>query len=155
MISKNHIEIEQFNNPHSRQTARQFGYAWILLAATLALHVTDEAMTDFLSVYNPTVLAIRERIPFLPLPTFTFGVWLTGLCIGILLLFCLSPLVFRGNHALIIIAHPLSILMLTNGLMHIGSSFYLWRLMPSVYSSPFCSVQQHTFLSALATYTGN
>jgi hypothetical protein len=125
--------IEHLN----QQTAKRFGYAWIFLSAALALHVTDEAMTDFLSVYNPAVRAIRERLPFLPLPTFTFGIWLTGLCIGILLLFCLLPLAFKGNRVLTRLAYPLSILMFANGLGHIGGSFYLGRLMPGVYSSPF------------------
>jgi hypothetical protein len=35
-------------------------------------NVLDEALTDFLSVYNLAVQAIRKRFPFLPLPTFTF-----------------------------------------------------------------------------------
>lgn len=61
------------------QRVRRFGLAWLALAAALALHVADEAHADFLSVYNPTVLAIRERIPWIPLPTFTFGAWITGL----------------------------------------------------------------------------
>jgi hypothetical protein len=93
-------------------------------------------MTDFLAVYNPTVQAIRERLPFLPIPTFTFGVWLTGLCIGIALLFCLSPLAFRDNRILIWIAFVLSILMFGNGLLHIGGSFYFGRLMPGLSSAP-------------------
>jgi hypothetical protein len=126
----------QETNQQDKQITRRFGYAWIFLAAALALHVTDEAMTDFLSIYNPTVQAIRERLPFLPLPTFTFGVWLTGLCIGIALLFCLSPLAFRGNRILIWIAFPLSVVMFGNGLLHIGGSFYFGRFMPGVYSSP-------------------
>jgi len=56
-----------------------FGWAWIVLSVSLALHVIDEAMRDFLSLYNPTVLAIRERFPFFPLPVFTFQIWLSGL----------------------------------------------------------------------------
>lgn len=119
-----------------QRIARRFGYAWIFLSAAIALHVTDEAMTDFLSVYNAAIRAIRERLPFLPLPTFSFGVWLMGLCVGIALLFCLSLLAFRGNRVLVWIAFVLSILMFGNGLLHIGGSFYLDRLMPGVYSSP-------------------
>jgi hypothetical protein len=42
--------------------------------------VTDEALTDFLSVYNPAVQAIRKRVPFIPLPIFKFRVWLAGGC---------------------------------------------------------------------------
>jgi len=117
--------------------ARQFGYAWILLCVALALHVLDEALTDFLSVYNPTVKAIRKRFPFLPLPVFTFRVWLAGLCIGILLAFCLSPLAFRGSHFVIGAAYPLAVLMFGNALGHIGASLYRGRMMPGVYSSPF------------------
>jgi hypothetical protein len=134
-LKNEHTENSQVS-VQSQRIARRFGYAWIFLAAALALHVTDEAMTDFLSVYNPTVRAIRERLPLLPMPTFTFGVWLTGLCVGILTLFCLSPLAFRGNRVLIWIAFPLSIIMLGNGLLHISASFDFGRLMPGVYSSP-------------------
>jgi hypothetical protein len=106
------------------------------MAVVIALHVTDEAATDFLSVYNPAVRAIRARLPFLPLPTFTFGVWLTGLVLGILLLLALSPLAFRGKRWVIWASLPLSVLMFGNGLGHIAGSFYLGRLMPGVYSAP-------------------
>jgi hypothetical protein len=114
----------------------QFGRAWIALAAALALHVADEALTDFLSVYNPAVRAIRERVPWLPLPTFSFAVWIAGLAGGVALLFALSPLAFRGARWLAIIALPFSAMMVANGFGHIGSSIYFGRWMPGVYSSP-------------------
>jgi hypothetical protein len=79
------------------EEAHRFGVAWVLLCIALALHVVDEAATDFLSVYNPTVQAIRKRFPFLPLPVFSFRVWLIGLCVAILLAFGLSPLAFGGR----------------------------------------------------------
>ncbi len=135
-MKNEHIENSRETIQQGQQIASRFGYAWIFLSAAIALHVTDEATTDFLSVYNPTVRAIRERLPYLPLPTFSFGVWLTGLCVGIALLFCLSPLAFRGSRTMIWISFPLSILMFGNGLLHIAGSFYLGRLMPGVYSSP-------------------
>jgi hypothetical protein len=106
------------------------------MAVTIALHVTDEAATDFLSVYNPAVRTIRARLPLLPLPTFTFGVWLAGLILGILLLLALSPLAFRGRRWVIWASFPLAVLMFGNGLGHIGGSCYLGRLMPGVYSAP-------------------
>jgi hypothetical protein len=52
----------------------QFGVAWVLLSVALTLQVIDEAVTDFLSVYNPVVQAIRKRVPFIPLPIFTLKV---------------------------------------------------------------------------------
>jgi len=47
----------------------------------------------FLSVYNPTVIALRAKRPWLPFPIFTFGVWLAGLVAAVVLLLCLSVLV--------------------------------------------------------------
>jgi hypothetical protein len=118
------------------EEARRFGIAWVFLCAALALHVADEAATDFLSVYNPTAQAIRKRFPFLPLPVFTFRVWLTGLCLGVLLVLCLSPLAFRGSRFMIWLAYPFAIFIFANRLGHIGGSVYRRRLMPGVYSSP-------------------
>jgi len=123
----------------SSATNRQ-GWAWIFLCLAIATHVTDEALTDFLSVYNPTVLAIRQRLPFLPIPTFTFGVWLTGLILGIILLLLLTPWVFRGAGWITPIAYILGAIMVGNGMLHFAGSIYLGRRMPGVYSSPFLLV---------------
>ena len=117
--------------------AGRFGLAWIFLCLALTAHVADEALTDFLSVYNPAVRAIRRRFPFLPLPVFTFRVWLAGLCGGILLAFGFSPLAFHGRGLAVLLAFPFGAIMLANGLGHIGASLYRRRLMPGVYSSPF------------------
>ena len=113
-----------------------FGVAWIFLSLALTLHVIDEALTDFLSVYNPAVQAIRKRFPFLPLPIFTFRVWLAGLCLGILVAFGLSFLAFRGSRLAIVVAYPVAVLMFANGTGHIVASLYRRRAMPGVYSSP-------------------
>jgi putative copper export protein len=114
----------------------RFGLAWTSLALALALHVTDEARNDFLSVYNPTVLAIRSKLPWLPLPTFTFKTWITGLTLGILLLLALAPFAFRRSRWLIPPAFILGVLMTLNGLGHISGSIYTGSWMPGVYSSP-------------------
>ena len=117
------------------QTNHQ-GWAWLSLSLALALHVTDEALTDFLSVYNPTVRAIRARLPFVPLPTFTFEVWLTGLIVAVVLLLLATPAAFRGACWVRLLSFPFAALMFGNGLLHIIGSFYLGRLMPGVYSAP-------------------
>lgn len=115
----------------------QFGFAWLFLSVVLALHVVDEAVTDFLAVYNPAVVALRKRFPLLPLPTFTFPVWLGGLCLGIAVAFALSYLAFRGSRVAIVVAYPVSFLMFANGVGHLAASLYRRRFMPGVYSSPF------------------
>ena len=66
------------------------------MCVALALHIIDEALTGFLSVYNPTVLALRARLGFWPMPAFTFRGWLSGLMIGVAILFVLSPLAFSN-----------------------------------------------------------
>jgi hypothetical protein len=115
---------------------RGFGPAWVGLALALAVHVADEAANDFLSVYNPAVLAIRERIGFFPMPTFRFEVWITGLIVGVLLLLALSPLAARASKSLRRVAYVLAALMFLNGAGHIAGSIYLGGWMPGVYSSP-------------------
>jgi len=112
------------------------GLAWVTLCLALAVHVADEALTDFLSVYNPAVRALRQKLPFLPLPTFTFDVWLTGLILAVILLLFLSPYAFRRARWMTVLSYPFGIIMLGNGLGHIIGSFYLGRLMPGVYSAP-------------------
>jgi hypothetical protein len=102
----------------------------------VAIHVADEALTDFLSVYNPTVRAIRRRLPWLPLPTFTFRVWLLGLILAVAAALTASPFAFAGARWTIILAYPLGALMLLNGLSHFAGSIYLRRWMPGVYSAP-------------------
>jgi len=118
------------------RAALLFGRAWLALAGALAIHVTDEALTDFLAVYNSTVLVIRARLPWSPLPTFTFRVWVFGLAALVALLFALSPAASRGARWIAVVAVPFSAMMIGNGLLHVGSSIYLWRFMPGVYSSP-------------------
>jgi hypothetical protein len=114
-----------------------FGLAWIAFALAVAAHVADEAAHDFLSVYNPTVRAIRARMPFLPLPTFSFPVWLGGLIAGIVLLLLLSPLAFDGDNRLRLIAWPLAVIVgIGNALLHLAGSAWYRRWMPGVTSAP-------------------
>jgi hypothetical protein len=115
---------------------RRHGWAWIALAIALAVHVTDEALNDFLSVYNPAVRMIRERVPWLPLPTFEFDEWIAGLAFAVIALLALSALVFAGVRAMRIASYVLGGLMALNGLQHIGWSIYMGRAMPGVWSSP-------------------
>jgi len=114
----------------------QFGLAWLALCVAFAIHVTDEALTDFLSAYNPAVQAIRARFPLLPLPTFTFRVWLTGLVLAVVVLASLTPLAFRGEALMRPIAYAFGIVMAGNGLLHLVASVYMTKAMPGVYSAP-------------------
>ena len=123
-------------NASAPPDALRFGRAWVAMAIVIALHVADEAATDFLGFYNPLVRALRARLPLLPLPTFTFGVWLAGLALGVALLLILSPLAFRGSRWIARVALPLAVLMFANGLGHLGASIYLGRLAPGVTTAP-------------------
>ena len=126
--------------PHSH-----FFWAWIALCLALSLHIADEAGTGFLSVYNPTVLALRKKLPWFPLPVYTFGVWLAGLIAVNILLLCLSIFVLRGAHWMRPLGYIFALIMLANGLVHIVgtirgrtvASIRFPRPMPGFYSSPF------------------
>jgi hypothetical protein len=110
--------------------------AWLLVVAALAVHVIDEALTDFLDFYNPLVLAIRSQIRWFPMPTFTFGVWLAGLAILVLVLAVLAPAVRRGAVATGLASWVLSAIMFMNGLGHLAGSVYFQTWLPGVTSAP-------------------
>ena len=120
-------------------------WAWIALCLALALHVIDEASTGFLRVYNPSVKALRQRWPWLPFPVFSFGVWLAGLVLAVVVLLCLSVFVWRGAGWMRPLAYIFAFFMLANGLGHIVGtilgrtvgSIRFPRPMPGFYSSPF------------------
>src|SRR6266542_4138641 len=108
-----------FSSSHAKfstNSVNHRGWAWMSLCLALAAHVFDEAMTDFLSVYNPTVLAIRQKFQFFPMPVFTFEVWLTGLIAAIIILLLLAPFAFRQRGWIRLLSYPFAILMLLNGL---------------------------------------
>lgn len=115
---------------------KRWGLAWVFLTLAIALHVIDEALTGFLPLYNSIVDSLRESYSFVPLPTFSFRVWLSGLIVGILVLLGLSPLVFAGSAFLRPISYVLGVLMAANALGHIGASIYWATPAPGVLSSP-------------------
>lgn len=128
----------------NRHSLQQLGRAWLLLTTALGLHVLDEALTGFLSVYNPTVLAIRANHAWFPMPTFTFPVWLTGLVGLVVVMFALTPLFFRGANWVRPIGYFMAGVNVLNALGHTAgtifgrtvSSVVFTRPAPGFYSSP-------------------
>ncbi len=135
--------------------ARRFGHAWLALRIVLALHVSDEALTDFLSFYNPMVLRLRESLGFWPMPTFEFEPWLTGLIIAVLALLSLTPFAYRGARWMRFVAYPFGAIMLLNGLGHSLGSLYFGRLLPGVYTSPLLLITSIWLLRASSKLTGD
>lgn len=119
-----------------RRRARRHWLAWIGLCGALAVHVADEALTDFLAVYNPAVRAIRQRYPLISPPTFTFDNWLALLIFAVLMLIGASFFVWQGRWAMRPVSYVFAGVMLLNGILHIAISLYMWKFMPGVYSSP-------------------
>ena len=116
--------------------------AWIGLCAALAVHVADEALTNFLDLYNPGVLSLRESYPWLfgkypwLLPPFTFEVWLSLLVFAVLALVGASYSVWRGRWAMRPISYVFAGVMLANGFAHIAVAIYAQKVISGVYSSP-------------------
>lgn len=125
-------------------SSRKLGIAWVCLCLATAVHVTDEALTGFLSVYNPSVLAMRQRWGWFPMPTFSYREWLSGLMGGIVVALLLSPFVYRGSGWIRPVAWFLSIVMILNAgghtlatlLGHTVGSVRFPRPAPGFYSSP-------------------
>jgi len=143
--------------PIAAPACRSFGSAWLLLCAGFCAHVADEALTHFLDVYNPTVIAMRERFSWFPMPTFEFRGWLTGLIVANLILLALTPFAFRNATALRPLAYFFALVMLLNGLGHTLFTI-LGRTVPSVtfsrpapgfYSSPLLLVASMYMLMRL------
>jgi hypothetical protein len=127
-------------SPPGQRSRRRFGHAWVSLTIALAFHVVDEALTDFLSVYNPIVREARARIGWFPMAEFTLGAWLTGLCVLLILLLALSPLAYRGAAALRLAAYPYAFIMFLNGIGHLVGSIYLGRWAPGATTAPLLIV---------------
>jgi len=122
-----------------------FGTPWFALTIAFALHVFDEATTGFLNIYNPTVVALRERWAWFPMPTFEFHEWLIGLIAGLALCVLLTPFAARGARWLRPLAWFYAFLHLFNAIGHTFvtitghtvSSLPVARPAPGFYSSPF------------------
>jgi ABC-type antimicrobial peptide transport system permease subunit len=111
--------------------------AWLILVSMIGLHVFDEAMTGFVPFFNQFITDLREPFGYFPAPTFSFGPWLSGLTIGIILLYGLTPLVARGGKVIRVFTIVLGVLMALNGLGHLLGSIFLGKVLPGMWSSPF------------------
>ena len=133
------------SDAQNQASPKRLGFAWLALTCALALHVLDEALSGFLSIYNPTVLALRAKYSWFPMPTFTFPVWLTGLVLLILVMFALSPFFFRGDRWVRPIAYFMAFVNVLNALSHTTATIFgrtvasvqFPRPAPGFYSSPF------------------
>jgi hypothetical protein len=133
---------------------RRFGRAWVFLTLSLALHVTDEALTGFLDVYNPIVRSARVRFGWFPMPEFTFVPWLAGLCALVVLLFAISPLAYRGSRPIRLVAFPYAAIMLLNGCGHLAGSVYLGRWAPGASTAPLLIAASIKQVAAAAHVSG-
>jgi len=96
----------------------RLGIAWILIWTALAFHVAHEALNGFLYIYNPTVVALREKLGWWPMPTFKFEIWLAALITGIGILAALTPFAFRNCGWLRPIIYFCAMLCIGNSLVH-------------------------------------
>ena len=135
-LLEEHARLGLMESATRARENRRWGTAWVLLTASLAVHVLDEAVNDFLSFYNPYVLSIRASFPWLPFPVFRFSTWLGLLIFAVVALLLLSVLVFRGKWGMKPVAYIYGWLMVANALLHFSGSLWYGRLLAGVWSSP-------------------
>jgi cation transport ATPase len=118
--------------------------AWLLLCLAFCAHVADEALTGFLGIYNPTVLAMRARYSWFPMPTFEFRQWLLGLIVANAVFLLLTPFAFRNAWWLRPLGHFYAGVHLLNAMGHTVATIFgqtvstiqFARPAPGFYSSP-------------------
>ncbi len=141
-----------------------FGLAWVLMCLAFCVHVADEALTGFLSVYNPTVIAMRAKLGWFPMPTFEYREWLVGLIVANLVLLALTPFAYRNARGLRPLAYFFAAVMLLNGMGHtiftvLGQtvpSVRFLRPAPGFYSSSFLLITSiYLFMRLRATRKAN
>ncbi len=126
------------------QSGRNFGFAWLLLAISLTLHIWDEKIHDFIGYYNATVLALYGHLSWFPRIDMGFRTWLAVVVPVNVILFALTPLAFRNVCWLRPVAYVFAALCLSSGLGHMlltlrGSaspSVVIEGVSPGFYSSP-------------------
>ena len=136
----------------SRPPNRSLARAWILLCLALTLHVFDEATTGFLGVYNPTVLALRERFGWWPMPTFEFGEWLVGLIVACVALLALSGAVSRGVKGTRVVAYIFATIMLLNAASHTLASIFGRTVASVMFPRPAPGFWSSPIMAAAAFY---
>jgi hypothetical protein len=115
---------------------QRLGLAWMVLALVLALHVADEAVHDFLAFYHPVAREIRAQLPWLPVPDFSFTLWLTGLIALTLILLALSHFAFAAGRVMRACAYVFAAIMAANGGLHFAGSLHFNQLLPGTLTAP-------------------
>lgn len=93
--------------------------------------MSDEAATNFLSVYNLTILAASARYPWFPMPTFELREWFIGLIVANLVFLALTPYAFRNSAWLRPVAYFSAAIHFVNGIGH---------TLGAIFGSPFPEV---------------
>jgi hypothetical protein len=144
------------------RAAAGFCWPWFALTVAFALHVLDEATTGFLAVYNPTVIAMRERWGWFPMPTFQFREWLVGLLVGVTVCFALTPFAARGSRWMRPLAWFYAVIQFSNVightlgtiLGHTVASVTFPRPAPGFYSSPLLLIGSVWLMARLRKTAG-
>jgi hypothetical protein len=131
---------------------RPLAHAWILLCLGLGLHIFDEATTGFLGIYNPTVIALRERLGWWLMPTFEFGQWLVGLLVACVVLLALTGFVARGAPGTRPLAYGFAIIMLLNAGGHTVATIFGRTVATVTFPRPAPGFWSSPFMAAAAVY---
>jgi hypothetical protein len=144
LLGQRYARIEGMAAGDVTERRANFGLAWQLLCLAFVAHFVDEALTDFLSYYNATVLTLYGHFSWFPRMDMDFRGWITVLIVANAVSLLLTPFAYRNAGFLRPVAYFFAGIMLLNGVGHIFFTV-LGHTVPSVsfegtapgfYSSP-------------------
>lgn len=136
--------------------------AWIVSCAALAVHVIDNAATDFVGYYNSTVLALYGHFSWFPRLDIEFRTWIIGAVVVLVVLFALTALLKRYVALFKWLAYLFAVYLFLDGCGHVAAallghtvpSVHFSGLPPGFYSSPLLiATSVYLLLTAMKTKT--
>ena len=125
--------------------------AWLLLSAVFAVHITDEAATHFLDLWNPAVAAMG-----MPALQFAFPIWITLLALAVIGSLIASHWVRRGTWWTIPASYAFAALMFSNGAAHLIFAIHRHAWVSGSITSPLLLIASlNLWLSARASLTNS
>ncbi len=118
------------------RTLQRWTIAWFVLCVVLALHIAEEAASGDYRAYGQSLDLLRQFFPQLPIPQFSFTVWLVDIAGAIIVLFLLTGLVHNNLQIMRAASYALAVFTTANAMLHILLSLASDQVLAGTLTSP-------------------